>query len=133
MAKGSEKAKAEGKALQKFERARRKFEAAQEDYLLAREQGKQRIEKAQLEAERALTKVNERLEKRAEALSRAEARLLSTGSSKAKRAVTSTSDSNGSTVPASADEAADIVAELQEQSAEETPSPALIVPEGETV
>jgi hypothetical protein len=88
------------------------------------------VEKAQLEAERALTKVNERLEKRAEALSRAEARALAGSSPKVKQALAHPSDGNGTGGPASADEAAELVAELQVEHASAEPEPRLVLPEG---
>jgi triphosphoribosyl-dephospho-CoA synthetase len=79
MGKPTSKKESRRKAEHKLERARQKFEATQEQYLLIREQGKQQVEKAQLQADRKLTKMHEQLQKRAQALMRAEERMLALG------------------------------------------------------
>jgi hypothetical protein len=76
MSKPASKKDQRQKAERKVERARQKFEGTQEQYRLIREQGKQQVEKAQLRADRKLTKMHEQLQKRAQALMRAEERLL---------------------------------------------------------
>jgi hypothetical protein len=76
MSKPASKKERRQKAERKLERARQKFEGTQEQYRLIREQGKQQVEKAQLQADRKLTKMHEQLQKRAQALMRAEEHML---------------------------------------------------------
>ncbi|HEX6509770.1 MAG TPA: hypothetical protein VF221_19250 [Chloroflexota bacterium] len=129
MAKRATRNKQDEKMQRKLQKARQRFEAAQNDYLLVRERGKQQVEKAQLQAERTLTKANERLERRAQVLARAEERALATGSTTTQVAVVE-GNSDGTATPASPDTAANVVEQLQaEHDASEAKSP-LVVPEG---
>ncbi len=122
MGKQAKKNEDREKAERKLKRARAKFEAMREEYLLVRERGKQQVERAQLEADRKLTKVNERLEKRAHAVSRAEERLLAGGTERGPAATPGVSPvANGAlTTP---EGAADAIAHVQNQLAQESVSP----------
>jgi hypothetical protein len=65
------------KAQVRLAKAQLRFQVAEEKHAQARERGKQEIEKARLKQAKWLARATQRLERRAEAVARAEGRLLS--------------------------------------------------------
>lgn len=111
------------RARQKLAKAQLKLHVAEEEHSQVRERGKQEVERARLRAARWLAKASKRIEQRAGAVVRAEARILSLSAPQEdtgapERAV------------ASAEAAADLIERRSAESPSEDEEPTIALAEG---